>query len=328
MGCDARRGNQNGPEQISIHASRMGCDLGVQTLQLLDVDFNPRIPYGMRPGAICLGDHAGYFNPRIPYGMRHCSWCIDRLHCHFNPRIPYGMRRSVSFCSSSHLSFQSTHPVWDATLPANMPCQLQPISIHASRMGCDLFYPDMRLYQCISIHASRMGCDQPERQSDPSRLISIHASRMGCDSTTCLPEPHPQDFNPRIPYGMRRRKRCSASQETDFNPRIPYGMRLCRLTRHAHATAISIHASRMGCDVTDSLEPSPVQFQSTHPVWDATSAVMVSSLKDRYFNPRIPYGMRLREWTLHSIIWKFLPALRADYIADIPEHLSVCIFGL
>jgi len=38
--------------------------------------------------------------------------------------------------------------------------------------------------------------------------------------------------------------------------------------------------------------------------------------------------MRLREWTLHSIIWKFLPALRADYIADIPEHLSVCIFGL
>ena len=114
------------------------------------------------------------------------------------------------------------------------------------------------------------------------------------------------DFNPRIPYGMRpaaiglRRRGC------DFNPRIPYGMRLSLLPDVVHPLSISIHASRMGCDITDASScPSPTDF-----------------------NPRIPYGMRLREWTLHSIIWKFLPALRADYIADIPEHLSVCIFGL
>ena len=91
--------------------------------------------------------------------------------------------------------------------------------------------------------------------------ISIHASRMGCD---------------------------------DFSA-------------YAMATpGISIHASRMGCDL----------------------ARLMAIPSHLYFNPRIPYGMRLREWTLHSIIWKLLPALRADYIADIPEHLSVCIFGL
>ena len=140
----------------------------------------------------------------------------------------------------------------------------------------------------------------------PAVLISIHASRMGCDRRSSV-----------------RRTLCR-----DFNPRIPYGMR-----RHGNLHRI------IGC-----------RFQSTHPVWDATGtpgapgALGVdfnpripygmrppSSWPERpwaYFNPRIPYGMRLREWTLHSIIWKLLPALRADYIADIPEHLSVCIFGL
>ena len=85
----------------------------------------------------------------------------------------------------------------------------------------------------------------------------------------------------------------------------------------------------MGCDlrVTEDMTVA-LLFQSTHPVWDATATVGAVIQSPGYFNPRIPYGMRLREWTLHSIIWKLLPALRADYIADIPEHLSVCIFGL
>ena len=114
------------------------------------------------------------------------------------------------------------------------------------------------------------------------------------------------DFNPRIPYGMRRLRAGSGRTFGHFNPRIPYGMRPEWEMRIRGRVMISIHASRMGCD-------------NTHGAWARQS---------RHFNPRIPYGMRLREWTLHSIIWKFLPALRADYIADIPEHLSVCIFGL
>ena len=34
--------------EISIHASRMGCDQTVERLLRSRVDFNPRIPYGMR----------------------------------------------------------------------------------------------------------------------------------------------------------------------------------------------------------------------------------------------------------------------------------------
>ena len=157
--------------------------------------------------------------------------------------------------------FQSTHPVWDATRSPRIGVHLALISIHASRMGCDWMFGLQRFEGIISIHASRMGCDLAAERNPGVHAISIHASRMGCDAT-------------------------------------------CRW--RSMRQAISIHASRMGCD-----GPAPVP---------------AGRLQN--FNPRIPYGMRLREWTLHSIIWKFLPALRADYIADIPEHLSVCIFGL
>ena len=160
----------------------------------------------------------------------------------------------------------------------------------------------------ISIHASRMGCDFGTL-FDVYRIfgISIHASRMGCD----LPRlrllssfPRFQSTHP-VWDATCMDSTCSTSL-MDFNPRIPYGMRPSKL----------IPGRRMRI------------FQSTHPVWDATPQFGLPVIPRFHFNPRIPYGMRLREWTLHSIIWKFLPALRADYIADIPEHLSVCIFGL
>ena len=35
--------------QISIHASRMGCDTEQPTRRNAPAHFNPRIPYGMRP---------------------------------------------------------------------------------------------------------------------------------------------------------------------------------------------------------------------------------------------------------------------------------------
>ena len=108
----------------------------------------------------------------------------------------------------------------------------------------------------ISIHASRMGCDYVIVATDRRRVrISIHASRMGCDRDAVLFQLKLENFNPRIPYGMRR----SFSQFIQhpiqhFNPRIPYGMR-------------RVIDSREGVD--------GLVFQSTHPVWDATGRCMV-----------------------------------------------------
>ena len=100
---------------ISIHASRMGCDVRADRVHHHQRHFNPRIPYGMRPFSPCGPWSPFDFNPRIPYGMRlhkptvphqstHISIHASRMGCdtrprqqwsatgYFNPRIPYGMR--------------------------------------------------------------------------------------------------------------------------------------------------------------------------------------------------------------------------------------------
>ena len=100
---------------ISIHASRMGCDFFQSRSLSFQLHFNPRIPYGMRLGR----------------ARRTCC--------------PY--------------VFQSTHPVWDATGHIGDVHSDLPISIHASRMGCDAHVRSLRAVPVISIHASRMGCD-------------------------------------------------------------------------------------------------------------------------------------------------------------------------
>ena len=95
-----------------------------------------------------------------------------------------------------------------------------------------------------------MGCDENISPISSDLPISIHASRMGCDGPVLRCGEH--DFY--------------------FNPRIPYGMRHFAVNGLRHAIGISIHASRMGCDSpvsTSGRRPSP--FQSTHPVWDATT---------------------------------------------------------
>ena len=220
---------------ISIHASRMGCDKYARSRCWCCANFNPRIPYGMRLPA----------RPH-PRGVAQ----------DFNPRIPYGMRLIPAIRSSCFVTFQSTHPVWDATTG--------------------------RAYKTTRQHY----------------------------------------FNPRIPYGMRRSARSRCWCCVNFNPRIPYGMRRDRQGRFRGDLGISIHASRMGCDLMIAYHAFRQSFQSTHPVWDATHAassekhgVQISIHASRMgcdmcfrvglhhpadFNPRIPYGMRPDQARLDS----------------------------
>ena len=160
MGCDADFVDDVSFRHISIHASRMGCDLVIafnhgahqfqSTHPVWDATFsymcpasrheyfNPRIPYGMRPVAPCaLSRCLSNFNPRIPYGMRHLWQYATGLSEDFNPRIPYGMRPNAFEQLWTLYPFQSTHPVWDATTRLKLPASDVHISIHASRMGCD-----------------------------------------------------------------------------------------------------------------------------------------------------------------------------------------------
>ena len=194
------------------------------------LDFNPRTPCGVRPVPASPPFPPNYFNPRTPCGVRpqtfynhKCSWRISihapRVGCDVfiegqlaqlqgisihAPRV--GCDREGGVVIAKVSKFQSTHPVWGATIGLADASGKVAISIHAPRVGCDDVIRPGRLEALpISIHAPRVGCDPPGR---PAMLW------------TC-------NFNPRTPCGVRR---------------VEQGlMRTC---------------------------PG---FQSTHPVWGATS---------------------------------------------------------
>ena len=266
--------------RISIHASRMGCDDRRNTMSLTTDDFNPRIPYGMRPASWTSSSTRSYFNPRIPYGMRHRTRRHRRQWKYFNPRIPYGMRRVIRVNCLILILFQSTHPVWDAT---GLGCVIRRWIVDFNPRIPYGMRPDGNVVgaqRCISIHASRMGCDPASCDGWSSRSISIHASRMGCDSYAMIQHHPSSHFNPRIPYGMRLNGAVDRSSAANFNPRIPYGMRpVCASMWRASARFQSTHPV---WDATFHclLASAAWLFQSTHPVWDATRALPLSYRSD------------------------------------------------
>ena len=159
--------------------------------------------------------------------------------------------RRLRYCDAIALwEFQSTHPVWDATPKAITPYTRIVISIHASRMGCDQCWQGNSQRLVISIHASRMGCDL-EPDYGLQWLGGFQSTHPVWDATSPArsPDGSGRDFNPRIPYGMRPAAGWPPRKTVaDFNPRIPYGMRLSPCMGFLWCVAISIHASRMGCD--------------------------------------------------------------------------------
>ena len=101
-------------------------------------------------------------------------------------------------------------------------------------------------------------------------IISIHAPRVGRDGYQRPMPRHRGHFNPRAPCGARRIPSPCKNSQRNFNPRAPCGARRRR------------HHQRQRED----------QFQSTRPVWGATSIVFSFALMSSNFNPRAPCGAR------------------------------------
>ena len=101
---------------ISIHASHAGCDTTTNILALTTINFNPRIPCGMRRKGLRTLQHSSQFQSTHP--MRDAT--------------------ADDFILSSFSSlFQSTHPMRDATKMRRRYAKVRFISIHASHAGCD-----------------------------------------------------------------------------------------------------------------------------------------------------------------------------------------------
>ena len=127
-----------------------------------------------------------------------------RFAGYFNPRSPCGERLCISSSTQPYLSFQSTLPVWGATLGYSSHLLVLLISIHAPRVGSD---PDRREHQgarSISIHAPRVGSDEVDAHALRFVPISIHAPRVGSDRGLLAVPDSRLNFNPRSPCGERR----------------------------------------------------------------------------------------------------------------------------
>ena len=284
-----------GPNCISIHAPRAGCD---------------RLPCMPPQSAAGISIHA----PRA--GCDPGERSHSGPHLYFNPRTPCGVRRNRSSRPDPPLEFQSTHPVRGATLCTT-----------ATRQGCTRFQSTHpvrgataaslteQIEAAISIHAPRAGCDVrpglcPDLCKDfnprtPCGVRHGDGDRHG----------HPADFNPRTPCGVRRAGRprwqvqahisihapragCDLTQShhqhrhRHFNPRTPCGVRPSVRTRCSRCRRISIHAPRAGCDNRMMLCGSSwLNFNPRTPcgVRPLRFAAAGTTL---YFNPRTPCGVR------------------------------------
>ena len=149
------------------------------------------------------------------------------------------------------------------------------ISIHAPRVGSDC--KAELLPSCRHNFNPRSPCgERPSSTGNPAPTvaISIHAPRVGSDR--CYVRHFPLSvhyFNPRSPCGERHFNPRSPCGERRFQSTLPvWGATITSSIWFSPAQLISIHAPRVGSDVTVHLR--------------------VGAL--RYFNPRSPCGERPR----------------------------------
>ena len=119
-------------------------------------------------------------------------------------------------------------------------------------------------------------------------------------------------------WGATTRGSMAKAIAMNFNPRTPCGVRRGAVISGGFLSTISIHAPRVGCDdpipwvyemdckisihaprvgCDRDRSPPPLGhggFQSTHPVWGATSGKPSICTLVTNFNPRTPCGVRPR----------------------------------
>ena len=313
-------------------------------------DFNPRPPCGGRPGLRENPAFPLHFNPRPPCGGRPEVTRAEGEGKYFNPRPPCGGRLAPPPFPWSLLGFQSTPPVWGATVRRGRGELSGNISIHAPRVGGDRRSYGLRwkgwyfnprppcggrlcwtrthavrsLFQStppvwgatiysdklvdvdvISIHAPRVGGDDLMRAYYGVRYV-FQSTPPVWGATLIRPDDglHVRYFNPRPPCGGRLAFEIGQPVPVHFNPRPPCGGRrgghqeqndTLDISIHAprvggddgqrhllqHGEVISIHAPRVGGDLRPKLMiKKRNRFQSTPPVWGATPLLHIRGLWD------------------------------------------------
>ena len=145
--------------------------------------------------------------------------------------------------------FQSTLPVWGATVRGCGGELHGRISIHAPRVGSDLrglvggggathFNPR-------SPCGERLASEPIPIEVEP---ISIHAPRVGSDSLVPCARTTARYFNPRSPCGERPIGNANKATSAAFQSTLPVWGATAFVRLWLRPTRISIHAPRVGSD--------------------------------------------------------------------------------
>ena len=142
---------------------------------------------------------------RPAWGATRCLRSCGSCTCHFNPRAPHGARLRPFLAAISPLLFQSTRPAWGATPALRQQALTSSISIHAPRMGRDVYVrsvtPSTKGFQSTR---PAWGATEYRKLEIEREKISIHAPRMGRDPGVCRSVTGRTNFNPRAPHGARQ----------------------------------------------------------------------------------------------------------------------------
>ena len=215
--------------------------------------FNPRSPRGERRGFASGSTTAYIFQSTLPaWGATERGREGNVVRDYFNPRSPRGERPPYAANTPSSTIFQSTLPAWGATSSALASPVYVSISIHAPRVGSDAESKSAGLsHDGISIHAPRVGSDRGN--GDGCTVPNLFQSTLPAWGATMLgvvEEIYNQFQSPLPAWGATQLRRGDADRRS-----------------------ISIHAPRVGSDLTD---------------------IYTAIRRLQYFNPRSPRGERRR----------------------------------
>ena len=163
----------------------------------------------------------------LPKGERQAGSCQPASTGGISIHAPRGgSDQSVTAGSNSDFTFQSTLPVGGATIPMRRPIIPTLISIHAPRGGSDWRNrwdtPAMSLFQStLPVGGATITLLELLRYLRFQSTLPVGGATRTrfCRSSTSF------YFNPRSPWGERRRGGAEPDWPDNFNPRSPWGER-------------------------------------------------------------------------------------------------------
>ena len=265
------------------------------------------------------------FNPRAPCGARHIvSWKTLGKSTFQSTRPVWGATVFPEALPSPN-KFQSTRPVWGATRQIAQRDDTVRVSIHAPRVGRDSCYlprpPPWARFN------PRAPCGARPYTAPRSRgrvRVSIHAPRVGRDhnvlplSTHFLVSIHAPRVGRDIGFLPRRSRQCR------FNPRAPCGAR--QQQRYAPRVPVAFQSTRpvWGATIASGVYLRAIQFQSTRPVWGATPSNSISRSVKKFQSTRPVWGATVcgSATDTATIVSIHAPRVGRDYNTNNPFEIA------